>query len=154
MLIRSYSIQDKQACLEVFSSNIPKFFAENELDEFAIFLDSDTSTYLVVESEGKIYGCGGYYFRDGVGRLCWGMVKKDSHRSGFGSALITARLNRLFIEHGVDIVAIDTSQYSSGFFEHFGFRTENVSENGLAAGLHKYEMTLTKEVHFKLNPPV
>ena len=154
MLIRSYSTKDKLACLEVFSSNIPIFFAENELDEFAIFLDGDTSTYLVVESEGEIFGCGGYYVRDGVGRLSWGMVKKDSHRSGFGSALLFARLDRLFNEHRVDIVAIDTSQYSSGFFEHFGFRTENVCENGLVTGLHKYQMTLKKEVHLKRNPSV
>lgn len=151
MQVRRYSSEDKLACLEIFSSNIPTFFAENELNEFDVFLDSDSASYLVIENEGKIYGCGGYYIRDGVGRLCWGMVRKGSHRNGFGSSLLLARLDKLFNEHGIDIVAINTSQHSSGFFEHFGFRTETITKNGLAEGLHEYKMILTKEMHLKCN---
>lgn len=153
MLVRDYTNSDKPACLAIFSSNIPVYFAEHELQEFDEFLDGTGSMYLVAEdADGRVVGCGGYYVRDGVGRLCWGMVDRSRHRGGFGSVLLSARLDRLFHEQGVEWVSITTSQHSCGFFERVGFQTESVEENGLADGLHAHVMNLAKGDYLSRSP--
>ena len=38
--IREYNIRDKEACLIALKSNVPQFFAEDEINLFEIFLDT------------------------------------------------------------------------------------------------------------------
>ncbi len=146
LAIRPYRADDFDDCLTVFRSNIPKYFAESELAEFASFLNCLNARYLVVEQSGIIVACGGSYVRDGVGRLCWGMVAQSKHRSSIGSTLLASRLNNLFsCEADVLEVCIDTSQFSSGFFERFGFKARGITSDGFGAGLDCVEMALSLE---------
>jgi len=146
LAFRQYSAADFEACLRVFRSNMPQYFAESELPEFASFLQSPEGEYLVAELGGTVAACGGSYLREGVGRLCWGMVDQSQHGSSIGSALLARRLNLLFC-HATDVpeVGIDTSQLSSGFFERFGFRTQRVTPDGFANGIDCVAMVLRRE---------
>ena len=77
-----YTSQYKDACLNVFKSNIGKYFADNELKEFEEFLGSQvySTKYFVVLSDSKVIGCGGYYFRGGEIRLVDGLFFQSCHQ--------------------------------------------------------------------------
>ncbi|WP_218022956.1 hypothetical protein, partial [Calidithermus terrae] len=74
LVFRPYHPHDREACLAVFRSNVPRFFAPHEEREFAGFLDELPCTYFVLEAAGEVLGCGGYYVAAGRGEggLCWG----------------------------------------------------------------------------------
>ncbi|MFA6060275.1 MAG: hypothetical protein WC756_18890 [Taibaiella sp.] len=48
MNIRSYKLADKEACIELFKGNMPKYFSILELPEFELWLDTleETDTTL------------------------------------------------------------------------------------------------------------
>lgn len=144
--IRHYHSTDLSACLNIFRSNMPKYFAESEFDEYASFLASFDGEYLVAEVNNQISACGGSYVKDGIGRLCWGMVNQSKHRSSLGSALLTCRINNLFSQSkDLLLIQIDTSQHSAGFFERFGFKTTQVIKDGFDTGLDCVVMSLKQE---------
>ena len=82
--VRPYARADFDPCLRVFESNLPQYFAESERAEFLDFLGAHDCEYLVIEFNGAARGCGGSYVKDGIGRLCWGMVEQSHHRSALG----------------------------------------------------------------------
>lgn len=146
MRVRDYQTADRSACLSIFDSNVPGFFAASEREEFAAFLDAPLpGPYLVVEEDaGRVVGCGGYRVRPGTmaADLCWGMVLGARHGAGLGRLLLDARLERIRCDPAVDTVAVHTSQHTRGFYEHRGFRTERVVPDGYAPGLDRCDMRL------------
>lgn len=140
--LRAYAAADLPACLSLFDSNVPQFFAPHERPEFEDFLRPVPADYLVAERDGRVVGCGGWYARGAEGRLCWGLVARDLHRSGVGRALLAARLRALRETPGVCAVTITTSQLSEGFFVKQGFKVTEREANGLAPGLDRVEARL------------
>ena len=144
MLVRAYTPADREACLAIFDSNTPPFFAANERDEFAQFLDEEADPYFVVESDGNIVACGGYFLipRTPAAIVTWTMVTRGEHRRGWGRLLLQAIFERLCREPRVQVVKLQTSQHASGFFERLGFTTHNIVEHGYGPDLHRYGMGL------------
>ena len=141
--IRPYTPKDEAACLEVFRSNLGKFFAEGEEADFTAHLRGH-HPYLVLEEGPQIVGCGGYALEpDGSASLCWGMVRRDRHGSGLGMRLLLERLNRIIQLPEVRAIRLDTSQHTCGFFEKLGFVTESVTPSGYGPGLDRYDMSLS-----------
>ena len=58
--VRPYAIDDKNACLALFDSNVPDFFDPTERDLFVDFLDRPKGQYFCIEKDGRIVGCGGF----------------------------------------------------------------------------------------------
>ena len=137
-----YTSQYQDACLNVFKSNIGKYFADNELEEFEEFLGSQvySTKYFVVLSDSKVIGCGGYYFRDGEIRLVDGMIEKTSHKTGAGLLLLEHRLNAAKSEYPDKSIGIATSQHTEGFFKKYGFETTDVVKNFFGEGIDKVSM--------------
>jgi ribosomal protein S18 acetylase RimI-like enzyme len=146
VVVRTFTRSDFDTCLRVFESNLPKYFAESERAEFVDFLGAHDGEYLVVELNGAVRACGGSHVKDGIGRLCWGMVEQSHHRAALGSALLVHRLNRMF-SRALDLqqVQIDTSQHSAGFYERFGFKVQASVPNGFGEGLDCLAMALSRE---------
>lgn len=145
MTIRDYTTADRSACLAVFDSNVPGFFAPAERDLFAAFLDALPGPYLVIEDDdGVVLGCGGYAVvpETRTADFCWGMVRQDRHGTGLGRLLADARLDGIRADAAVEAVALNTSQHTRGFYERRGFRTELVTPDGFAPGLDRYDMRL------------
>jgi len=142
ILIRPYFSTDRDACLSIFGSNVPKYFVHSEPLEFEAFLAQPNVDFLVAEVDGVVVACGGSYFRDEVGRLCWGMVMQAMHHSSIGTALLCRRVDQLFARFETSEVTIDTSQHSAGFFAHFGFRITQVVTDGFANGIDQVSMSL------------
>lgn len=143
--VRPYVATDRPACLALFAGNVPRFFAPEELPEFEAFLRAPAGDYVVVEREGEVLGCGGCYVREGIGRLSWGLVSRAHHGQSLGRALLAWRLQRLWVDHGVSEVAIDTSQHTAGFFARHGFRVTRHLPDGYGPGLDQVSMTLRRE---------
>ena len=137
-----YTSQYKDACLNVFKSNIGKYFADHELKEFEEFLGSQvySTKYFVVLSDNKVIGCGGYYLRDGEIRLVDGMIEKTSHKTGAGLLLLEHRLNAAKCEYPDKSIGIATSQHTEGFFKKYGFETTDVVKNFFGEGIDKVSM--------------
>ena len=142
---RQYTPADLEACLEVFDTNVPRFFRAEERHGFATFLQNRPGPYyVVVDAFGSVLGCGGYAVRLGAGvaDLCWGMVRRDRHGLGLGRMLAQLRVNEIRRESGVAAIALNTSQHTTAFYEALGFRTTRVERDGYAPGLDRHEMVL------------
>lgn len=140
--LRAYAESDAPACLAIFDSNTPDFFAPGEREELASFLTAPRAMMLVAEdARGEIIGVGGYYLRDdrAEGALAWGMVRRAWHRRGVGRALLEARLDALW-RLGAPVVSVRTSQHSRGFFERAGFAPSRIVADGFAPGIDLVEL--------------
>ncbi len=153
ILIRLYSPRDRESCIGIFRSNIPRFFTAAEEADFSGWLDEldgavptggGEAHYFVAEVDGSVQGCGGWGIRIGADHatLIWGAVHRDHHRAGVGDALTRYRLDH-FRRTQPDLeLTIDTSQHTAPFYERYGFRTERITNDAYAKGLHRYDMRL------------
>lgn len=143
--IRPYLAVDRQACLAIFRSNLPRYFDSSELPEFDAFLEQASGDYFVVEQGSAVVACGGCYIRDGKGRLSWGMVAREYYGDSIGAALLAWRVNTLFLQPGTAEITIDTSQHTAGFFARYGFRTTQQIRDGFGVGIDLIFMSLQRD---------
>ena len=141
MKIREYKVSDREACLKIFKSNIPKFFLPDEAKGFEEFLDKMAiGAYWVVENALELIACGGIGTRAEEGRLHYGIVANSYHKQGIGSQLIKFRLAQLIEKATVKAISLDTSQHNPEFFKKFGFVETSVKENEYGPDLHRHDM--------------
>jgi len=144
MRIRSYTPQDRDACLAVLRSNVPEHFVAADEDALGRFLDALPGPYFVVEEpDGFIVACGGITEEDdpAVASLCWGIVDATRHRAGIGSALLDHRLAMFLPEHpNVKCLRVNTTQKVQGFFERHGFRVTAIHPRAYGHDLDRVRM--------------
>lgn len=144
--VRPYLPADRDACLNLFDSNVPEFFAATERRDFIAFLDDLPGPYYVLEdAAGMMVACGGYAQMEhdaSAAALCWGMVLRDRHKEKLGTRLLEARLSLIRAGGGFKTVEIETTPFSRGFFERYGFREQQVKPDGFAPGFDLVKMTL------------
>lgn len=133
---------DIEGCLDVFDSNVPRFFSEAEREEFRAFLVSLPGPYFVLPEGDGFAACGGYAVdpETGVADLCWGMVRLELHGGGIGRALTEMRIRRAVADPATKQVKLNTSQHTTGFYERMGFRTVQVTPDGFGPGLDRCDM--------------
>lgn len=155
LIFRPYQASDKDACLAIFDSNTPPYFDAEERAPFAYWLErkgaellayenADLDYYEVALLAGKIVGCAGYYkVKDqSIARMAWGMVHRDFHNKGVGSAHLKHRIQlmqNLFPGYTIDL---GTSQLTYAFYEKHGFKVTEFFANGYGVGIDRYEMVL------------
>jgi len=141
--IRPFVRTDEEACLAIFDSNTPPFFALFERAEFARFLEALNAPYFVATAQdGTVIACGGYHV-DGDARfagLTWGMVERSWHGRSIGEMLLRSRIAAIEVSTTVAVIRATTSQHTRGFFERHGFHVVDIAPNGLAQGLDRVEM--------------
>ena len=142
MDLRPCQPSDHSACLAVFDSNTPDYFAPSDRAEFDKFLHESTKPYFVMEHDGALLGCGGYYLSKGVARLSWGMVDRAWHRRGLGRLLLLYRLREVSKSGAAPMVQLSTSQLTAPFFERQGFKRIETIKDGYAAGIDRVEMAM------------
>lgn len=143
--VKEYTNADYENCCSIYASNIPKFFLEHEFDEFKNYLKNYVQDdYWVVLKSGELVASGGIHIKnDGSASLCYGIVRNDLHRQGIGRFLINYRLKKIIENDAIKIIRFDTSQHNPGFFNKFGFETQNIEKDGYGESLDSYEMSLT-----------
>ncbi|MEH6472990.1 MAG: GNAT family N-acetyltransferase [Halopseudomonas sp.] len=139
---RPYSPTDKPACLGLFDSNCPEFFAPNERLDYASFLDTNPHSYELCLAEGQVVGAFGQ-----VGHglqqksLNWILLNPRSHGMGIGSAIMD-RISTSARTSGVSLVTIAASHKSAPFFAKFGAVEVAVIDNGWGPDMHRIDMEL------------
>lgn len=149
--IKPYLPVYKNDLLAVFKSNMPLYFAQEELPLFDAFLDRDMERgpYYIIFKDGAIVGCGGIalnqptkYTNEPHVIMTWGMVDNARHKEGFGKDLLLYRIEKAKeIYPGVKI-ALGTTQHTFEFFEKYGFKTVFYEKDHWAKGLDLYQMEL------------
>ncbi|NUM80743.1 GNAT family N-acetyltransferase [bacterium] len=145
-MIRSYLENDRDALIDIFKLNTPKFFDANEQKDFESYLDEYGGYYFVIEQDGKIAGGGGLKFQNDkkIVRISWDILHPDSQGRGLGSELLKYRLNWLseHIDQHAHLRKIEswTSQVSFKFYEKFGFGLCEIKKNFWGPELNLYLM--------------
>jgi [ribosomal protein S18]-alanine N-acetyltransferase len=161
IIIRLYKLEDKQACLEVFKSNCPKYFDPSELELFDKWLDhqvsegvgyqsptysnSEKDVYYVVEHlTSGIIGCGGFYIDKDQkeARLAWGMIHVDFHGQGLGKAIYLHRKNVIAQDWPNHKMTLGTSQHTFPFYQKMGMKVIQSIKSGYGPDLDRYDMVL------------
>ena len=143
MKLIPYKIEYFEQVIEIFKSNIPKFFHHTELNEFINFLKHPDIEYFILEDNGVIVGAGGIGLNEDQSvSLCWGMIDKRKQSNRFGEFLLLERIkliNNKFPKHKI---ISNTSQLTEQFFEKYGFITIQSDEDYWAPGIHLRKMVL------------
>ncbi len=145
MDFRPWTPADTAACLAIFHSNHPQFFADHEEAEFLAFLDQQEGPYFVVTTtDNRLVASGGFVVEParGCATLAWGMVDRAYHRTGIGRFLLLKRLERMLQDPWITTIELDTTQHSADFFAKFGFTIQQVTPHGYAPGMNRVDMRL------------
>lgn len=149
--VRPWRREDLAAGLDLFDSNVPRFFAPSERQDFIGFVEATDDPYFVLEdAAGNVVGCGGFGRAEhdpSAVVLCWGMVRSDLHGRGLGDLLLRMRLDRIASDPTHRIVEIETTQHSQGFFARYGFAEKRSVADGFAPGMDLVEMTLELDLY-------
>lgn len=153
MTIRKYQPGDRASCIEIFQSNCPKYLDPSELSGFEFWLNGQDNEkimyknaigehYFVLEKEGKVIACGGYYVcKDNpMVSMAWGLVHNAFHKQGFGKQLFQFRVEQIIQDFPERNIELDTSQHTYRFFEKFGFKITQITKDGYGKGLDRYDM--------------
>jgi len=142
-LIRDYKVNDLDAVIEIFRSNIPKYFSDSEEQGLRDFLVEFADLYSVVEENGEVVGAGGIGLNDDdTVSLCWGMVHREHLGTGVGKILTQYRIERSREVFGDKPIVTSTSQLTEGFYEKFGLKTFERKKDAFGPGLDECKMRL------------
>lgn len=141
LLHRNYAADDLNAVIEIFRSNIPKYFVPAEEPGLREFLSNHVENYYVLECGGEVVAAGGIALNDDdTVSLCWGMVHNDRLGTGLGKALTEYRIARSHEIFGEKPLVIVTSQHTEGFYRKYGFVTVEHTPDGFAPGIDIHKM--------------
>ncbi len=143
MKIKPYTSHDLDAVIDIFRSNIPKYFGPDEETGLRDFLSEYPDDYFVGEIDGDLIGAGGIALnKDQTVSLCWGMIRSDFLGKGLGRELTEFRIQKARERHGSLPLVVSTSQHTQGFYEKFGFRLIEHKPDGFGPGIDICEMRL------------
>jgi predicted GNAT family N-acyltransferase len=147
MNIRLYNPADLNAVIEIFRSNIPRYFTPAEEAGLRGFLADDRGQdYYVLEVAGEVVGAGGIgQNADKTVSLCWGMVHSDYLGTGLGKRLTEFRIALAAEKYPGSPLVISTSQHTTGFYEKYGFRITERTTDGFGPGIDDCKMRLDPE---------
>ncbi len=135
-MIRTYQESDLASVVEIFRSNIPKYFGPDEEHGLREFLVRTAENYYVFDLDGKVVGAGGIALNDDdTVSLCWGMVHRDHLGTGLGRLLTEYRIEKSLDVFGQRPLVTSTSQHTEGFYQKFGFVTVEHTPDGFGPGI-------------------
>ena len=140
---------DRSACLSLFDGNVPDYFLATERAAFSDFLadavrseEGDVARFYVVELDGRVVACGGWYLHGEIAGLSWGMVDRSQHGSGLGRFLLQERLRIVRQDGRATLARVRTTSAVKGFFEHLGFKVVRNGLPGVVQEVPLVELTL------------
>lgn len=143
MNIRDYRSDDIEQVVELFRSNIPKYFVPDEEPGLREFLAEFPENYYVIELDSEIVCAGGIALNeDDTVSLCWGMVHNDHLGTGLGKLLTKYRMERSHEIFGDKPMVTSTSQHTEGFYHKLGFVTVEHTPDGFGPGIDICKMRL------------
>ena len=145
---RAYAASDREACLDLFRLNTPKYFSAHEIGDFERFLDELPGPYFVLVGDTGIAACGGYAesrHEPDACDVCWTIVHPDRQGTGLGRLLVLYILEQAIEQRAPKAFLLNTSQHTVRFFAMMGFSPIRTTEDGYAPGLDRIDMRLDTE---------
>ena len=148
-----YAATHRTACLALFDSNCPEYFAPNERAEYAGFLDACPDGYHVATADGDIVGAFGVVDAGVAGRrrLKWIVLGQSAQGRGTGTSMMRHAISSAQAAE-VGVIEIAASHRSAPFFARFGAREVMRTEDGWGPGMHRVDMEL-RTSHTLLRTP-
>lgn len=142
VMFRPYCRTDYPACLDLFDSNCPEFFAPDERQDYQCFLEGSPEGYEICEVDGWVLGVFGLSGdSSNEQRLNWLMVDAKAQGKGLG-AMIMERAIRLGRRSESKTLGIATSQKVAPFYQKYGAQTISVTKDGYGPGIDRVDMVL------------
>lgn len=140
--IRKYKPSDKSKLMAILRMNVPKYFAETEIDDFDNYLDNETEQYFVIEFNDEIVGSGGINFEypNKTGKLSWDIINPHFQGKGLGTNLLKHRVDLLKAISEIEKIVVRTSQVAFRFYEKNGFVLQETQKDYWAKGFDLYKM--------------
>jgi GNAT superfamily N-acetyltransferase len=141
---RPYQPADRPACLVLFDENCPAYFAPNERDDYAAFLDRRAENYLVCVLADRLVGAYGLYpVNNGGTALHWILLSSSVQGLGLGSIIMSRAVEHVR-DSGRLPLLISASHKSAPFFARFGAIETSTEPDGWGPGMHRVEMQLAR----------
>jgi len=140
--IREYSSKDKLELLRLLKLNVPKYFAESEINDLNEYLEYKIESYFVIETENEIIGAGGINFdkeHEGA-KLSWDFVHPEFQGKRAGQQLLKHRIG-LLKSMEITNISVRTSQFAYTFYEKNRFVLRNKVKDYWDTGFDLYEMS-------------
>jgi GNAT superfamily N-acetyltransferase len=138
-----YEPAHRAACLDLFDQNCPDYFAPNEREPYAAFLDAGPADYCVAVHDGVVRAAFGVTDTEQSGhrRINWILVARAAQGGGIGAAMM-AEARRRAQKDGVRVLDIAASHRSAPFFAKYGSRVVAETADGWGPGMHRVDMEL------------
>lgn len=144
--IRLYTVADKITLLELLTLNVPKYFAEEEIEDFRLYLDHEVELYYVAQRNNQIVGAGGINFEENrsIAKISWDFIHPEYQQAGIGTRLLAHRLAVLQTMDDVKRIFVRTSQLAYPFYQKNGFVLLETVKDYWAEGFDLYRMEYKK----------
>lgn len=144
--IRKYKTEDKDQLVRILQHNVPKYFAETEIDDYEEYLESKIQDYYVAVLDNKIIAAAGInYDKDRqLAKISWDIVDIPFQKQGIGTLLLEHRIQVIANKKDIKSIVVRTSQHAYGFYEKKGFKLLERHKDYWAQGFDMYKMSLSK----------
>ncbi|MGR5445056.1 GNAT family N-acetyltransferase [Vibrio jasicida] len=135
---RSFLPSEKEDCLCIFDENCPEYFATNEREDYADFLDSDPQGYEVCFLNGELVGAYGLSGKiQAFHSLNWILISPKAQGMKIGHEFMS-RAKRLNIPQ----IKIAASHLSAPFFAKYVAVELSHIPDGWGKDMHRIDMEL------------
>lgn len=126
--------------------NVPKYFAQEEIEDFRLYLDNEVELYYVAQLNGQIVGAGGINFEENhtIAKISWDFIHPNYQQDGIGTSLLAHRLLHLQTMNEVQTILVRTSQLAYRFYQKHGFVLVETVKDYWAKGFDLYRMEYKK----------
>ncbi|MFN1619399.1 GNAT family N-acetyltransferase [Vibrio rotiferianus] len=139
---RAFLPSDKERCLQIFDENCPKYFATNERDDYAAFLEGNPEGYEVCLLNGVVVGA---YGLSGDTKqfhsLNWILISPKAQGMKIGHEFMSRAIHRAE-QLNIPQIKIAASHLSAPFFAKYGAVELNYIPDGWGVDMHRIDMEL------------
>lgn len=139
---RSFLPSDKEDCLRIFDENCPEYFAINEREDYAEFLDSEPQGYEVCFLNGELVGAYGLSGKtQAFHSLNWILISPKAQGMKIGHEFMSRAIERAK-RLNVPQIKIAASHLSAPFFAKYSAVELNYILDGWDKDMHRIDMEL------------
>ncbi len=142
IIIRKFKLEDKEKLVRILKNNVPRYFAETEVDDYEEYINGKVQDYYVAQLGDEIIAAGGInYDKDRqLAKISWDIVDIPFQKQGIGRLLMKHRLEVIAAKKDIKSIIVRTSQHAYGFYEKMGFKLLERHKDYWAKGFDMYKM--------------
>lgn len=140
--IRKFKVDDKDQLIQILKNNVPRYFAETEVDDYETYINGKVQDYYVALLNDEVIAAGGInYDKDRqLAKISWDIVDIPFQKQGIGSLLLRHRLEVIENKKDIKSIIVRTSQHAFEFYEKQGFKLLERHKDYWAKGFDMYKM--------------